>query len=511
MENKTSSTLSPQFSTIRSLLWPIHTKELSHFIPLALMIFCILAVYTVLHDLKDVLIVQNVGAHIIPYVKGTVVSTSAFTFVLIYVNLSNIFTQDKLFYIVVLFFLSLFLIFCYVLYPNVVALHPDVVYVRALEQQYPWALGFIHIWANWVYVLFYVSAELWGSTVLSLLFWSLANRTVSVTQSKRFYAMFIVLGNIAAISVGYGTSMYWKAIRAKVQYIDLSSVLFVSSVQRLLVFTVIVGVILCLVFRWMMRNAKLEVNQQSATDAGVKETAVPKQKQKASIIESFRLIFKSKELMCIAILVLAYGVAMNLFDVQWKYQLAQLYSGDPSGYSFFMARLSMYTGLASFIFGFFALSLLQRLKWKTVASVLPYLMLVVGSVFFFVIMFNATISKALKAFDMSVNWIAVMMGAGLLIFAKAIKFTLVDSTKEMAYIPLDDELKSKGKAAVDVVGGRLGKASGGYLQMLLLAIMQTSAIISIAPYSYIAFFLVVLLWIWAVKRLAKQMQLLNVG
>ena len=78
---------------------------------------------------------------------------------------------------------------------------------------------------------------------------------------------------------------------------------------------------------------------------------------------------------------------------------------------------------------------------------------------------------------------------------------MFDTTKEQAYIPLDVELKTKGKAAVEVAGGRLGKGSGAMVQSILCIIMGTTNVITIAPISFAIFIVIGLLWLVAVKGL----------
>jgi len=45
-------------------------------------------------------------------------------------------------------------------------------------------------------------AELWGSVVVSVLFWGLANRIMSVTEARRYYPLFGLGANVALIFSG---------------------------------------------------------------------------------------------------------------------------------------------------------------------------------------------------------------------------------------------------------------------------------------------------------------------
>jgi AAA family ATP:ADP antiporter len=90
------------------------------------------------------------------------------------------------------------------------------------------------------------------------------------------------------------------------------------------------------------------------------------------------------------------------------------------------------------------------------------------------------------------------------VLSKATKYSLFDSTKEMAYIPLDDEMKSKGKAAVDVIGGRFGKSGGGVIQSTLFMLFPALTFSEAIPVLASVFFVIVISWLYSVKNLGKE-------
>jgi AAA family ATP:ADP antiporter len=135
-----------------------------------------------------------------------------------------------------------------------------------------------------------------------------------------------------------------------------------------------------------------------------------------------------------------------------------------------------------------------------------------GAIFFGCIIFQDILTPMVSETSVTVLGIITSVGLFQNVLSKGVKYSLFDATKEMSYIPLDDELKSKGKAAVDVIGGRAGKSGGAAVQFLLLNILFVgSSLVQLAPIIALIFSGILLVWFFAVAGLSKEFAKLSAG
>ena len=104
---------------------------------------------------------------------------------------------------------------------------------------------------------------------------------------------------------------------------------------------------------------------------------------------------------------------------------------------------------------------------------------------------------------------AVLAGAAQNILSKSTKYSLFDSTKEMAYIPLSVELRTKGKAAAEIVGMKLGKSLGAFVQSFIFILWPTATFESITPMLMVVFLLVITVWFIDLRKLNKEYKKLS--
>lgn len=486
-----------EFGPIRSIFWPIHGHELKKIVPMLLMFFFISFNYTVLRDTKDTLIIaaaSNSGAETVAFLKVWGVVPAAILFMVIYSKLTNMFDKQKLFYISLTPFLIFFGIFAFVLYPAREALHPEAS-ADALQAFLPAGFkGLVAIYRNWTFSLFYILAELWGSVALSLLFWSFANEITKVGEAKRFYALFGIGANVALIVSG-PTVYFFSKIRDKIPAgVDAWGV----SLSYLMSFVVVAGILIMLIYAWMNRYILTDTRYYNP-----EESAGPKKsKPKMGLLEGFKYLFTSKYLGCLALLVIGYGICINLVEISWKHQLHLQYP-NPNDYNAFMGGFSTITGIVTTTMMLFvAHNILRHFGWSTAAKITPIVLLITGGAFFAFVIFRDNMTGFIAQLGTSPLMLAVIFGAAQNIMSKSTKYSLFDPTKEMAYIPLDQELKYKGKAAVDVVGARLGKSGGSIVQQSL--IMMLGGIQFITPYVAVLMMAFIGIWLLAAKSLGKQ-------
>lgn len=481
-----------EFGKWRSFFWPIHRWELKKFIPMFFMFFLISFNYNALRACKDSLVVTapQSGAEAIPFIKVWAILPGALLLTYLFTRLANRFSREKVFYIFMCLFLGFFLLFTFVLFPSQEYIHPNAL-ADKLQNILPEGFkGLIAMFRNWTFTLFYVMSELWGTAILSVLFWGFANDVTTVGEARRYYGLLMIGANIAGILSGQasvllsGTNFFPHLPYGKCSWDQ--SILFLNCL------VIVAGVATIAIYRWLNHHVIRPTAQREE----------PQEKIKMSMRKNFAYLLKSKYLLCISLIVLTYNVAINLIEVVWKNQIKELYP-NPSDYNVYMGEVMTLMGVIATITAFLTVYAMRRFSWTFNALIPAVIMLLTGVAFFLFVLFP----------DSGLNWVAAMIGSTPLMLSVAIgglqnclgrasKYTIFDATKEIAFVPLNNESKQKGKAAIDGVGSRLGKSGGSVIHQSLLLIFSTVA--ASTPYVAVIFFVVVVVWIFSAVSLGKQ-------
>ncbi|MGE5196121.1 MAG: NTP/NDP exchange transporter [Anaerolineae bacterium] len=496
-----SQTKQAEFGRWRSFFWPVHAFELKKLLPMFFLFFFINFNYTILRDTKDALIVTapGSGAEAIPFLKVWGVLPVAILFMIIYAKLSNTLSKTTLFYTMISSFIAFFALFALVLYPAKDLIHPTVM-ADNLQAILPKGFsGLVALFRNWTYALFYIGSELWGSVAISLLFWGFANDITRISESKRFYAMFGLGANVAMLVSGPAI-VYFSDIRSK---LPPGADAWGVSLNYMLSLVILSGLIIMGIYHWINKNVLTDPRFYDTSE--VKKAK--KEKPKMSLSESFAYLAKSKYVLCLCVLVISYGIGIQLVEVTWKNQV-KLQFPNPNEYSTFMGYFSTVTGAVTILMMLFVGgNVIRRWGWGVGALITPVVLLITGVGFFSFVIFRDSLSGIVSMFGTTPLMLAVIFGMAQNIMSKSSKYSLFDPTKEMAYIPLDQEAKVKGKAAIDVVGARLGKSGGAFINQGLIVALGSIAMIT--PYVAAILFFIIFAWIFAAKSLSKQFAKLN--
>lgn len=429
------TTITHPLLKLRQAIFPIYgSQEVTKFLLIGAIKFFVILALTLTRDTKDTLVVTQCGAEAIAFLKIYGVLPAATAFIALYSKLSNALGKKALFYTVCIPFFVFFQLFATVIYPNASLLHPALETVQSYLPGGAAASGGTAILANivahWTSAVFYVVSEIYSSVSVGLLFWQFANDVVSIDQAKRFYPLFAQMSGLAPVLAGQYVVHYAS------QTTD-----FATSMNRLTGAVSLSGIMIC-IFYYLSSRFVEQTERHSSTvneiSGDVSATSKKKKKPKMSMVESIKFLASSQYLRLIAVLVLGYGLSINFTEIIWKSLVKKRYP-DPIDYQRFMGNVSSAVGLSTTIVIFFGVHVIRILGWKVGALATPSTMALLAIPFFACIFLGLDSPSRL--------YVAVLFGTIQSLLSKTAKYALFDPTTQMAYIPLDEESKVKGKVS----------------------------------------------------------------
>ena len=428
--------------------------------------FSNLMIYTIVRNMKDVLFIHDCGAQYIPVVKTWINFPISLLFVWIYNQLLNRFLHDwhtvyRITYCIVLFTITLLGLLYPVRYYLMWEGGCDIVLLR-----------------NWITTIYYTMSPIWGTVVVSVLFWTLANRITSRDDAKHVYPLMGIFANTALVIAGFimQVSGYYFANNWN------HNVLFLTFINFLF------GSISLGLHEWFIAN---DVNHNTTTFYVESSTTTT---TKPSMLDSLQEIGKSAFIRNMVIMITCYGIVVNFYEMFWKHYIKQ-YFNDPVLHSIFMAKVSSCKGLITMMMMFTSSFVLSRVSWKTCALITPIIMLILGLFFFIIIGGSSTHTSS--------AFFVVITGAVLSIFSKSSKYSLFDPCKEIAYISEDFDTQTKGKSVVDVLSTPIGKSGSSLIQQGVLMYTHHS-IINASRYIGCLYVIACCSWIFSVIDLYNR-------
>eukprot|EP00884_Botryococcus_braunii_P019089 jgi/Botrbrau1/5864/Bobra.0366s0043.2 len=333
------------------------------FLPMVSLFFFMSFINTILDSLASSLVItaQGGGTEVIPFLTVYAVWPCSFVFLLAYSFATQRFPRKALFNLVVVVFLSFYLAFG-LLYPQHQTLHLHSLAEDLLRIAPVGLAGAVGMVRNYMFTLFYCSAELWGDVVLSLLFWGLANETTSMTEAPMLYPLYGIGANVGQAISGRLLSFFSSMTSHRIGY--------AAQMQMTMGTVVVLGCVVLGLHAYIVSRFPSGARAMNAADRALEERFLADRKQAAAKVtesegpsapaavtsaessnaaspqkgkagnnkpqmtlkEAISFLAQSLQIRCLAIMALSQGLATSLIELAWKSHLHMLHP-SPAAYA----------------------------------------------------------------------------------------------------------------------------------------------------------------------------------
>ena len=410
-------------------------------------VVCLLNIsYTILRSARNALAVADLGggAGSIPWFElcGTMPGAVLMTLGLAY--LLNRYSIRRVFFIVLAFFVSFFLLFALGIYP-LLPFCKSWIQNEAVASSIP-------VLAS---MLFFVMAELWKIALLTILFWGLVNQYVPLETAKRYYAPLMLGGSIGTILAGPFISFCTSDFISHHSW-SMSLGLLVWAVAFLSLLT---AWLFSLLWNLFMKDFE-KIEKKS-------EEPAP---EPLSVWSSILICCRSRYLLLLAWVTIADYVAYALGEVVFLDVVKQKFP-NPRQYCDFMGTLSFWNGLLTAASALVITPyVLSKCRWVVASIVTPICILITEGAFFLFLCY--------PSFSFRLD-VVVFLGAVFYCLVRAAKYTLFDTSKEISFVLLPPLEKMQGKLVVDGMCARIGRGGGSMLTLVLVQL--SGSVLATAP------------------------------
>lgn len=417
--------------------------------------FIIIFNYHVLKDLKDTLVVMTTysGAHVIPYLKLWVMLPVAFIAMFLTTSTIRKIGKIKTFYATTFGLCAFYALFAFYLFPRLSFWQSDTLILLA-DNSNAWLSGMLSLLINWPVTIFYVASESWSIIILSFFFWTIVHDITNIKKARAHFPIYVTLGSCAGMLSGFVSKK-----------ICTSDLLWDYAVMMMIAVIILSSLVLAFLVKIFIAD---KVNKNNY------RVSIKNKNNSFSLSSLFAVISRKKYyILWISFIVVGYNVAINIAEIFWKESLVKLYVTDSSGFNAHISQTTLYIGLFSGVLGMLSPLLFNQFGWRKIAFVTPVVLFLFSIIFCIGYQFSDAVGDILGINNSA--YIPVMFGSILVILAKTLKYTIFDSCKEMAFLPLPADLRTEGKAVVEMLASRLGKSGPSLIFQLVLMSFSTIA------------------------------------
>lgn len=326
-----------------------------------------------------------------------------------------------------------------------------------------------------IHKAFYISAELFASFAIGILFWVLANQSFTLQEAKLAYPFFGFIGLLVNLSTSFLIDMLNRENIAD----QIAMICGVSATAVLM---------LSFVFHAKQIGSPVEKKEQASN---------------TNVYNYLGLIF---------LIILSFHLHQYTTDIVFKKEAGNLFV-NPFEYSIFMADFSMKIRNDAIPLFFISFWMVYTFGWFKSAIILPIFILLSTLLIASTFRYDSLKLLLSTTFGIPPKESLVWLMASQKIIITGIAPTLFITIKEMAFIALPYSARAKGKVSVDI----LAKVISGFLGIFIIGfyidlVSPTKAVVntSISQETFLWILVCIpIAWIMLLIALSKKYTLLT--